>query len=107
MPEHAHLVVTGLQDNSDVWNCMSQFKQQTGYWLAKHSGGEWQKAFYDHVIRHREDFKKQVYYIVNNPVRRSLVENWDDYPFTGSIGIDLKEVLSEILESESPSGRAG
>jgi len=53
--------------------------------------------FYDHIIRRDQSFAHQIRYIVNNPVRRGLVENWEDYPFTGSIGFNLKEPLSDIL----------
>jgi hypothetical protein len=74
------------------------FKQSTGYWMHNHSFSQWQKNFYDHVIRNSEDLKHQIYYIVNNPVRRGLVKDWDEYPLTGSIGADLKDVLSHIQE---------
>jgi putative transposase len=107
MPEHTHFILSGLEESCDVWAAMVTFKKRTAYWMARHRRPRWQNNFYDHVIRQGDDLKKQVYYIVNNPVRRALVSNWDDYPYTGSIGIDLRDVLSEILESESPSGRAG
>ena len=93
MPDHFHLMTKGLQETSDFWRAMLRFKQITGFWLSKHSSIRWQDNFYDHVLRRDEDFANQVRYIVNNPVRRGLVKNWQDYPFTGSIGFDLKELL--------------
>jgi putative transposase len=96
MPEHVHALIKGLNETADTWRAFSPFKKRTGFWLSRNSEAYWQKAFYDHILRRDEDFLNQVRYIVNNPVRRGLVENWQDYPFTGSIGLDLKELLSDI-----------
>ena len=40
-----------------------------------------------------EDWRALVRYIANNPVRGGLVEQWDEYPFTGSIGYDLHAII--------------
>ena len=96
MPEHIHILIQGSKESSDTWTVVTGFKQRTGYWLSKHSHQRWQKDFYDRILRHDVGFAKQVRYIVNNPVRRGLVKNWEDYPYTGSIGFDLKELLSEL-----------
>ena len=32
-------------------------------------------------------------YVVNNPVRKGLIADGLDWPHTGSIGFDLKELL--------------
>lgn len=42
---------------------------------------------------------KQVWYIVNNPVRRCLVKKWKDCPYIGSIGFDLQELLADLQTS--------
>jgi REP element-mobilizing transposase RayT len=97
MPEHLHTVIKGQSEGADTWKAICRFKQRTGYWLSKNSTAIWQPDFYDHIIRRDESFANHIRYIVNNPVRRGLVENWDEYPFTGSIGFNLKELLSDIL----------
>lgn len=96
MPEHLHALIKGLNPISDVWRVIARFKQRTGYWFSKNSYASWQKDFWDRILRRDESFANQVRYIVNNPVRRGLVENWEDYPYTGSIGMDLKELLSDV-----------
>ena len=58
----------------------------------------WQKDFYDHVIKKEESIAKQVRYILNNPVRKGLVDLWDKYPYSGSIGINLEDILQGCLE---------
>ncbi|GIV61894.1 MAG: hypothetical protein KatS3mg044_0760 [Rhodothermaceae bacterium] len=88
----------GLDHQADLWQAVVSFKQYTGYWFASQGFPfRWQKGFYDHILRSDEDWKKQVRYIANNPVRAGIVEGWDQYPFTGAIGYDLLTVLDHTL----------
>lgn len=57
------------------------------------SGMKWQKDFYDHIIRTKEDMVTQVKYILDNPVRKRLVSSWEEYPFKGSIGCNVEDFL--------------
>lgn len=94
MPDHLHVIVQGEADTSDARGAMAAFKQKTGFWLRRHRPDvDWQKDFWDHILRSDEDLGAQVRYIADNPVRRGLVADWRDYPFTGSIGHDLREIL--------------
>jgi len=96
MPDHLHVLIKGMTPPADSWKVVLQFKQRTGYWFRKHSHVDWQTDFFDRVIRHDVSLRKQVHYIINNPVRRGLVNNCEDYPHTGSIGFDLKELLADL-----------
>ena len=92
MPDHLHLLLEGRQEDSDLWNCVVDFKQRTGFWLAqKGYKDQWQKRFYDHILRKDEDMLKQVRYIHNNPVRRRIAEDWKEYRFKGSTLYDLEK----------------
>lgn len=92
MPDHAHLILQGKKENSDIWKCMVAFKQKTGYWLSKNASDfGWQKDFYDHVLRKDEDLKKQIEYILYNPARKHIVGNWKEYPYKGSTIYDFNE----------------
>jgi hypothetical protein len=74
------------------------FKQETGFWLGKYrSEIRWQKDFFDHVLRGDEDLGAQVRYIAGNPVRKSLVKDWREYPFTDSIGVDLNVIVGSTV----------
>jgi len=96
MPDHQHLLVHGNSSQADTWRAMVDYKQQTGFWLGRNCAGiKWQKDFYDHIIRADEDLKSQIQYIADNPVRRGIVKNWKEYPFTGAVGIDLDVVMSD------------
>ena len=92
MPDHAHLLIEGKLEESDLWQSIVNFKRKSGYWLTRnHPSEEWQKDFYDHILRKDEDLMKQVRYILGNPVRRGLVEDWKTYPYKGSTLYDFDE----------------
>jgi hypothetical protein len=44
-----------------------------------------QRSFYDHLIRKEEDLRQIAEYILNNPVRKGLVQRCEDYPYCGLI----------------------
>ena len=98
MPDHQHLIITGMNGNSDIRNTIVSYKQKTGFWMsANRPGMRWQKDFYDHIIKENENIGVQVRYILDNPVRKGLVSSWQDYPFKGSIGCKIEDVLSGIF----------
>ena len=94
MPDHLHVVFLGERPDSDTWKAMVSFKQHSGYWVRlNHPGVQWQKGFFDHILRSKETLASQVRYIAENPVRKGLVTAWDAYPSTGSFGFDLRAVV--------------
>jgi putative transposase len=96
MPDHLHVVLRGEQPQADSWEAIVKFKQQTGYWFRNYKPGiRWQKGFYDHIIRSQRELTSQVRYIADNPFRKGLVGRWNDYPYTGSIGHELPDVVEE------------
>ena len=98
MPDHQHLIITGTFDHSNVWGAMVKYKQKTGFWMSMNKPEmKWQKDFYDHIIRTSENIRSQVKYILDNPVRKGLVSFWQEYPFKGSIGCKLEDVLLGII----------
>ena len=97
MPDHLHILVEGKNVHSDLKKFVKDFKQRTGYWY-KHeesSAGNklWQPGYYEHVLRKEEDTTDVLRYILNNPVRKGLVEHYLDYRYSGSLVIDIKEIL--------------
>ncbi len=57
---------------------------------------EWQKDFYDSIIKTEGQIGIQVRYILDNPVRKGLARTWEDYPYKGAIGCELKDILYGI-----------
>ena len=76
---------------------METFKHQTGWWLKQNRPGtQWQQGFHDRIIRNPAEYAETIRYVVNNPVRAGLVESLEDYPFTGAVGLELREHLLDI-----------
>lgn len=44
-------------------------------------GAFWRRESYDHVVRDEREYERIVSYILDNPVKAGLVENWQDYPY--------------------------
>ena len=63
---------------------MSAFKRYTTRVINELFGIKplWQKNFYDHVVRKEEPLIKIAEYIVNNPIRKGIVSEWEEYPYS-------------------------
>lgn len=85
MPDHVHFLLEG-DEGSNLIAMVKKFKQLTGYYYKKETGkGLWQKSYYDHILRKEEDIVQVVRYILENPVRKGLVRQAEEYPFSGSL----------------------
>ena len=86
MPDHLHTLILGNDVESSLNNMMKRFKQRSNFHFRKRFGKQlWQRSFYDHVVRKDEDINVVSRYILGNPVRKGLVENFTKYPFSGSV----------------------
>jgi len=98
MPDHLHVILKGLGPGSRPKLAIERFKHQTGNWLKQNAPEfSWQDDFYDHIIRKGEDVDAQIQYVAANPVRAGLALDLFAYPYTGSIGCDLREVFLSAL----------
>jgi putative transposase len=52
MPDHLHLLISGVRETSDCLAFINGFKQRSGYTF-KHSTGKklWQHKPHDHILR--------------------------------------------------------
>ncbi len=82
MPDHLHIVVQAQIGGSDIPNFVRSFKTRATL-AAKRMGKHrlWQRSFHDRVIRRDEGLREVCSYVVNNPVRRGLADDWQSYPF--------------------------
>jgi len=44
-------------------------------------GRLWQPESFDHVLRSSENLDAKIIYLLENPVRAGLVEDWTEYPW--------------------------
>ena len=97
MPDHLHLLVEGLSEGADFRNFMRLFKQGSSYqWKQRYRRELWQRSYFDHVLRDDEDTIAVARYILGNPVRAGLVSSPEDYPFLGSMTMDLRDLLYSV-----------
>ena len=97
MPDHFHVVIkllgaSEVSSSKDfrpppsLLNLMRRYKRYTTTqlaWKLGLHGSLWQREFYDHAIRNREDLEAQCNYVLDNPVRKGLVAEWRLYPWVG------------------------
>jgi len=93
MPDHVHLLLEGTAAGSDLVRFVAQWKQQTGY-LFRHELPKrfWQRRFYDHILRGGEGAESVAWYIWMNPVRKGIVAEPHQYPFSGSLTAEWPNV---------------
>ena len=51
------------------------------------SGRAWQAGFFDHVLRNGESYGEKWNYVRMNPVRAGLVEQVEEWPYSGEIHV--------------------
>ena len=85
MPDHLHLVLSPIGGKRVVSDFIRDLKSYTTRrsWKLGWSGPLWQRTFYDHIGRRREDLLKMCNYILANPVRAGLVGSVVDWPYSG------------------------
>jgi REP element-mobilizing transposase RayT len=84
MPDHLHALIM-VDEGGAVLRAFARFKQASAqaYRLA---GGSrlWQRGFHDRILRRDEDLLRTIAYILDNPVRRGLCEDWQDWTYSWS-----------------------
>jgi REP element-mobilizing transposase RayT len=94
MPDHAHLLVGGIDEPSDLRKFAKSAKQRSAHAHARAKRERlWQKGYFDRILRPTEDPKCVARYILENPVRAKLVASPRDYPFLGSDVWDIDTLI--------------
>ncbi len=104
MPDHLHMVVEGMREDSDLKAFAALAKQYSGFYYAQtHRGGKlWQKGLTDHIARDRADLLESVRYVVNNPVNDALARSPEDYPFIRSQRWSREELFRWARDGGAP-----
>ena len=101
MPDHVHLLIEGLRDDSDARKFIVKSKQCSAHAYATTFRERlWQPFGYEHVLRDDEKVQVVARYILENPVRSGLASCVRDYPFIGSQVFDLNDLLSTMPERD-------
>ncbi len=84
MPDHLHVIVSPADSTLPLSKFLNIFKGRStrAFKEKENSRKIWQKSAFDHVIRTEENLKAVIEYIMNNPVRKGIVERADEYPYS-------------------------
>ncbi len=89
MPDHLHLILTP-SGSCDVVTFVAEVKNlvQREAWRLGMAGRLWQVSFWDHFLRRDESLSAAVQYVLENPVRKGLAEEWSEYPYCGMLAAE-------------------
>jgi REP element-mobilizing transposase RayT len=84
MPDHLHAGLSPLAGGPSVPRALQAFKSYTTKvgWRFGVTGPLWQRSYYDHIARKSEHVHSIAEYILQNPVRRGLVADPFDWPYS-------------------------
>lgn len=87
MANHVHLLVSLLDTTvQPLYRTLQSLKARTARrcneLLGRSDAAFWQAESYDHYVRDAAEMDRIVAYILNNPVKAGLVEDWTKWPHT-------------------------
>ena len=88
MPDHVHLFARPARNAKSLAQWTQTWKSITSRRIAKAhavTSPIWQPDYFDHFVRSAASYSEKWEYVRNNPVRRQLVADADDWPWQGLI----------------------
>lgn len=89
MPNHGHVVFAPLEGSDGKYfslsTIMHSLKLHTALEANKVLGREgsfWQHENYDHYVRNEDELERIIKYVIYNPVKAGLVDDWKQWKWT-------------------------
>ena len=85
MPNHVHLVFHLLKTNKGVSKIMQSIKRISALRcnkLLNKKGKFWQDESFDRLVRDDVELYYIINYVINNPVKAGLVDDWEKWKYT-------------------------
>lgn len=86
MPNHVHLVFMPLEKAEGVFYSLTEILQSLKRHTARQSnlilgrsGAFWQDESYDHIVRDQAELERIIKYVLNNPAKAALVDDWSKW----------------------------
>jgi len=100
MPDHIHLLMCNA--GSALGTIVHGFKGRVSKQVRRLDPelSPWQSGYWDHIVRQEEGLYDVLLYILLNPVRAGLVNDWWDHPWLGSPL--MGDVGPDFFSSASP-----
>ena len=67
---------------ADMFGSLKKYTARRANRILSRRGAFWQDESYDHVIRDDNELERAISYVLNNPVNASLVQSWEQWPWT-------------------------
>jgi putative transposase len=82
MPDHVHILVEGLEEDSDLRSFVKLAKQRAEY-AARTLGVYplWQEGYWDVVLKSWNPIDDALRYVVENPVTAGMSPRWRRHPY--------------------------
>ena len=85
MPDHLHLVIIpGEKNVSEGMKSLKGFSAKEINSLFHARGSIWQRGFFDYILDTEEKVISRIRYIEENPLRKGLVRNVEDYKYSSA-----------------------
>jgi putative transposase len=85
MANHVHVLLTPHVAMSKVTRAIKSYSARKANEILGHTGESfWQDESYDHWVRKEEEMNRIIQYIEWNPVKASLVERVEDWPWSSA-----------------------
>jgi REP element-mobilizing transposase RayT len=82
MPDHLHFAAALNQGTlPELMHSLKSYTAKRINVLLNRQGAFWQAQYHDHALRQEEVLNEVVLYMLHNPVRAGLVEDFHEYPF--------------------------
>jgi putative transposase len=105
MPNHAHMVFAPNPVSSDeeggspsgddedhalasIMHSLKSYTANENNKLLRRTGGFWERENFDHFIRDEREWLRTIAYVLNNPVKAGLAQDWREWPY-GYCRLDL------------------
>jgi putative transposase len=89
MPDHLHLLVQGIDDQSTLLPFIKLVRQRASHASRRPRAGIlWQDGYFERTLRRDEDLTSVAAYIAHNPVRARFIERAENWPYSGGTILD-------------------
>ncbi len=84
MSNHVHFIAYKFEKSLyKIMNSLKTYSARQANIVLNRSGSSfWQREYYDRVVRDRNDLHTKIEYVLNNPVKINLINNWKNWKWS-------------------------
>jgi putative transposase len=86
MPDHIHLFCAPAHHTPPAVKAWAKYWKRLASQAAPALHGHWLPDCWDTQMRSQEHYMRKLEYVAQNPVRKGLVEQSDEWPYQGKMG---------------------